>query len=202
MAFIKSTIMPGIAFEGRAIDSSTRPNIISQQSSSLPNTPFLHVRDLSSESKPPSPDVPSSNPSPVLSDSTKSLPTLRRRSPTAGCRFETGMAFSKRRMAYSMGTDLLEKAIVAPQEYLEPQEERRLTHDCKALYNRLIPTPESVKRRARFIQKLENLLDKQWPGSDIKVNVFGSSGNMLCTNDSDGSFPHILVQATGLADKE
>ena len=87
-----------------------------------------------------------------------------------------------------MGTDLLEKAIVTPQESLVPKDERRLTHDINELYNKLIPTPESAKRRAQFIVKLETHLNRQWPGSDIKVNVFGSSGNMLCTNDSDGRF--------------
>lgn len=91
-------------------------------------------------------------------------------------------------MPYSIGTDLLEKAIVTPQESLDPKDERKLTHDIRELYNKLIPTPESVKRRAQFIHKLETLLNKQWPGSDIKVNVFGSSGNMLCTNESDGWF--------------
>lgn len=178
--------MPGIAFERRPLESSTRPAVMSHQSSSLPNTPFPHVLDLSSESKLPSPNVSSSNPSPVLSDSNKSLPALRRRSPTAGCNFETGMAFSKRRMAYSMGTDLLEKATVAPQESLDRKQERRLTHDIRELYKRLIPTPKSVERRAQFIDKLENILNKKWPESNIKVNVFGSSGNMLCTHDSDG----------------
>lgn len=85
-----------------------------------------------------------------------------------------------------MGTDLLEKAIVTPQECLRPKDERRLTHDIRELYNKLIPTPESVSRRAQFVLKLETLLNKHWPDSDIKVNVFGSSGNLLCTNDSDG----------------
>ena len=188
MTLTQPTVMPGIPFEGRPFQASARPAIMSHQSTSLPNTPFPHVRDLSPVSNPPSSNVPSSNPSPVLSDSNKSLPPSRRRSPTAGCKFETGMAFSKRRMAYSMGTDLLEKAIVTPQESLDPKDERRLTHDIGELYNNLIPTPESVKRRAQFVHKLETLLNKQWPGSDIKVNVFGSSGNMLYTNDSDGWF--------------
>lgn len=89
-------------------------------------------------------------------------------------------------MPYSIGGDKLEKAKVGPKKYLNPKEEQKLSGDMRELYDRLLPSKESEERRARFVQKLEDLLNTRWPGSDIKVHVFGSSGNMLCTSDSDG----------------
>ena len=53
------------------------------------------------------------------------------------------------------------------------------------LYQRLLPSDESEERRARLVAKLERLLNEEWPGNDIKVNVFGSSGNLLSSSDSD-----------------
>lgn len=45
------------------------------------------------------------------------------------------------------------------------------------------------------MKKLEKILRGQWPGSDIKVHVFGSSGNLLCTTDSDG--PYVTLDHDG-----
>ncbi|KAI9873057.1 MAG: hypothetical protein M1830_000888 [Pleopsidium flavum] len=95
------------------------------------------------------------------------------------------MAYSRRRMPYSLGGDKLEKAKVTPKKYLNPKEEQKLSGDMRELYDRLLPSKESEERRAKFVQKLEDLLSTRWPGSEIKVHVFGSSGNMLCTSDSD-----------------
>ena len=75
-----------------------------------------------------------------------------------------------------------------PKKYLNPQEEEKLSGDMRELYDRLLPSAESEERRSKFVQKLESLLNKQWPRNDIKVHVFGSSGNMLCTSDSDGQW--------------
>ena len=73
-----------------------------------------------------------------------------------------------------------------PKKFLNPREEGKLSGDMRELYDRILPTRESDEKRARFVQKLDRILNQQWPGNDIKVHVFGSSGNMLCTNDSDG----------------
>ena len=73
-----------------------------------------------------------------------------------------------------------------PKKFLNPREEGKLSGDMRELYDRILPTRESDEKRARFVQKLDRVLNQQWPGNDIKVHVFGSSGNMLCTNDSDG----------------
>jgi DNA polymerase sigma len=89
-------------------------------------------------------------------------------------------------MPYSLGADLLpeEKEGLKPQLSLE--EEKKLTKDILEVYDRLLPSAESDDRRRRLVSKLEDLFNKQWPGSEIKVHVFGSSGNKLCSSDSDG----------------
>ena len=81
---------------------------------------------------------------------------------------------------------MLEKAKNAPKKYLDPTEDGKLSGDMRELYDRLLPSAESEDRRARFTQKLEMILNEQWPGNSIKAHVFGSSGNLLCTSDSDG----------------
>ena len=77
-----------------------------------------------------------------------------------------------------------------PKKYLNPVEEEKLSGDMRELYDRILPSDESDQRRAKFVQKLERILNQQWADSDIQVHVFGSSGNMLCTSDSDGRSWH------------
>ncbi len=89
-------------------------------------------------------------------------------------------------MPYSLGDEKLGRPPVEPKKSLDPDEEERLSGDMRELYDRLLPTKESEERRTRFINKLEKILNDQWPGNNIKVHVFGSSGNMLRTSDSDG----------------
>lgn len=97
------------------------------------------------------------------------------------------MAHFRRRMPYSLGSDMLPDEPGPLKEKLEPEKEAKLSRDIKELYQKLLPSPESEERRVKFVRKLEKLLDTQWPGNEIKVNVFGSSGNKLCTSDSDGT---------------
>lgn len=75
-----------------------------------------------------------------------------------------------------------------PKKALEPDEDDKLSGDMRELYDRLLPSEESEERRAKLVAKLEGILEKTWPGNDIKVNVFGSSGNLLSSTDSDGVF--------------
>ena len=49
----------------------------------------------------------------------------------------------------------------------------------------LLPSDESEERRSKLVKKLERILNDEWPGEDIKVHVFGSSGNLLSSSDSD-----------------
>ncbi|KAI9729862.1 MAG: hypothetical protein M1834_006611 [Cirrosporium novae-zelandiae] len=160
-----------------------RPGLQSQHSSSLPSTPYQHPRKLSFTSRSPSPTKRNASPRSVYSESNNPLPSLRR--PAAGCEFETGMANFKRRMPYSLGGDKLENAKTTPKKHLDQAEEAKVTKDMNALYDEIVPSNESDQKRVEFVAKLEKLLDKQWPGKDIKVHVFGSTGSRLATTDSD-----------------
>lgn len=96
------------------------------------------------------------------------------------------MAFSRRRIPYALGGDRLDRERSEVKKRLDPNEEEKLSGDMRELYDRILPSAESEERRARFVEKLERILNGQWPGNSIKVHVFGSSGNLLCTTDSDG----------------
>ena len=92
----------------------------------------------------------------------------------------------RRRFMYTEGGDKpLGKAKETPKVALEPHEEDKLSGDMRELYDRLLPSPESEDRRARLVKKLERILNEEWPDNDIRVNVFGSSGNLLSSTDSD-----------------
>lgn len=88
--------------------------------------------------------------------------------------------------------DMLEKAAVAPKAALNPDEEEKLSGDMRELYDRLLPSEESQKRRELLVEKLYRILNTEWPGNEFKVHVFGSSGNLLCTTESDGMYRHQL----------
>lgn len=167
-----------------AATSPSRQPGSSQQSSSLPSTPYQQPRGLPFQSRSPSPRRRSTSPHSTQSE-TNPLPSFRK--PLGGCKYETGMAFFRRRMPYSLGGDMLPEEKVGLKEKLTPEEEEALSADMRELYDRLLPSAESDDRRRQLVQKLEKLLNEQFPGSDIKVHVFGSSGNKLCSSDSDGT---------------
>lgn len=169
--------------------SASRPGFAPHHSSSLPSTPYQQSRRHSFDRRPPSPAKGARDHSPrsVHSES-DSKGSLRKATSHAICKYETSMAFSQRRVPYSVGGDKLERATSMPKKYLDPQEEEKLSGDMRELYDRLLPSTKSEERRLKFVPKLESLLNKQWPGNNIKVHVFGSSGNMLCTSDSDGQW--------------
>ncbi|KAL1974532.1 hypothetical protein VTN31DRAFT_4736 [Thermomyces dupontii] len=165
-----------------AATSPSRQPGSSQQSSSLPSTPYQQPRGLPFQSRSPSPRRRSTSPHSTQSE-TNPLPSFRK--PLGGCKYETGMAFFRRRMPYSLGGDMLPEEKVGLKERLNPEEEEALSADMRELYDRLLPSAESDDRRRQLVQKLDKLLNEQFPGSDIKVHVFGSSGNKLCSSDSD-----------------
>lgn len=102
------------------------------------------------------------------------------------CKFESGPEFRKRRIPYVEGGDKeLGPPKKEPKRTLDPQEEGKLSGDMRELYDRLLPSEESEQRRRQLVQKLDRILNEKWPGNDIKVNVFGSSGNLLSSTDSD-----------------
>lgn len=167
----------------------SRPVLVNHHSSSLPSTPYQHSRSLF-DSRSPSPEKVNGQRSPrsVHSESEGQVRSGEKGSFPVRCKYETGMAYSRRRIPYSVGGDQLERAKTMPKKYLNPAEEGKLSGDMRELYDRILPSRESDERRAKFKQKLEDILNEQWPGNDIKVHVFGSSGNMLCSSDSDGEF--------------
>jgi DNA polymerase sigma len=90
-------------------------------------------------------------------------------------------------MQYDIGDAPLDKPKEEPKKALNPNEEKKLSGDMRELYDRLLPSKESDKRRLLFVEKLEDILHKQWPDAEFKVHIFGSSGNLLCTSESDGT---------------
>ncbi|KAE8144470.1 zinc finger protein [Aspergillus avenaceus] len=179
----KASTMPWKLSTDTSSEAPTRPPLNSQQSNSLPSTPYQHARNLSFHSRSPSPPHGSTSPRSTHSESTHLPPSLRKT--FSGCKYETAMAFFRRRMPYSLGADLLPEEREGLKERLEPEEEQRLTADMLEVYDRLLPSAESDDRRRQLVRKLEKLFNDQWPGRDIKVHVFGSSGNKLCSSESD-----------------
>ena len=166
----------------------SRPNLVNHHSNSLPSTPYQHPRQLPLASRTSSPEhtLGAGSPRSTHSESNKTSHARGKIPFRQGCKYENGMALSRRRMAYSIGDELLERPKNPPKERLDRLEDRKLNGDMRELYSRLLPTPESESRRKHFIGKLQTILNDRWPGYNIGVHVFGSSGNLLCTSDSDG----------------
>ncbi|RDW74309.1 PAP/25A associated domain family [Aspergillus mulundensis] len=175
--------MPWSPSKEESSETPNRPALTSQQSNSLPSTPYQHARKISFHSRSPSPRHGSTSPRSTHSESTHIPPSARK--PFKGCKYETAMSFFRRRMPYSIGADVLPEEKEGLKQRLRPEEERKLTADMLEVYDRLLPSAESDSRRRRLVRKLEDLFNRQWPGCDIKVHVFGSSGNKLCSSDSD-----------------
>lgn len=157
------------------------------QSSSVPSTPHQHARDVRFPSRSPSPGRNLLSRAPTLQTPDTNGRQYPERTAPVVCKFETGAEFRKRRIPYKDGgNELLPSPSQEPKKALEPHEEDKLSGDMRELYDRLLPTDESEVRRAKLVEKLERILNEEWPGNDITVNVFGSSGNLLSSSDSDG----------------
>ncbi|KAI8958139.1 hypothetical protein F5Y11DRAFT_52885 [Daldinia sp. FL1419] len=168
--------------------SSISPSNLPAHSNSVPSTPQQHARKFSFESRDHSPNANQSHsPRSAYSETNGAVPSLRPLPPRhGGCKYETGLKHSRRRIPYSIGTDLLEKVdLQAIKSKLSEDDERKLTTDMRELYDRLQPTEKVEVKRRMLVQKLEKLLNDAWPGHDIRVHLFGSSGNLLCSDDSD-----------------
>ncbi|KAG8627423.1 hypothetical protein KVT40_004906 [Elsinoe batatas] len=155
------------------------------QSSSVPSTPHQHPRDLQFRARSPSPGRGLGPRSP-RANAARPLTSVPQQTQPVVCKFETGAEFRKRRIPYKDGgNDPLPSPKTRPKAALEPDEEDKLSGDMRELYDRILPSDESEERRAKLVKKLEKILNDEWPGNDIKVNVFGSSGNLLSSSDSD-----------------
>ncbi|TGO63391.1 hypothetical protein BCON_0013g00370 [Botryotinia convoluta] len=188
-----STAMPGKKFELTA-QLPPRPvaqhqnSTLSRESNSVPSTPHQHPRKFSfDESREPSPNASGSHsPRSAYSESNITLPSRPPPAQRRGCQYETAMASIRRRMPYSLGADRLEQLKDSDlKSKLSDEQERKLSIDMRELYDRLLPTAETDERRRKLVSKLEDMFNKEWPGHDIRVYVFGSSGNLLCTDASD-----------------
>ncbi|KAK4199844.1 hypothetical protein QBC40DRAFT_78714 [Triangularia verruculosa] len=158
------------------------------QSSSVPSTPHQHARKFSFESREPSPNATQNHsPRSAYSETNGNVPSLRPLPPRlGGCRFETAIPHSRRRMPYNLGTDRLEKGdLERIPSRLSEGNEKSLEAEMNDLYRVLLPTDEVETKRQKLVAKLEKLFNDEWPGHDIKVHLFGSSGNLLCSDDSD-----------------
>ncbi|CAP67680.1 uncharacterized protein PODANS_1_15710 [Podospora anserina S mat+] len=158
------------------------------QSSSVPSTPHQHARKFSFESREPSPNATQNHsPRSAYSETNGNVPSLRPLPPRlGGCRFETAIPHSRRRMPYNLGTDRLEKGdLERIPSRLSEENEKSLETEMNDLFRVLLPTQEVETKRQKLVNKLEKLFNDEWPGHDIKVHLFGSSGNLLCSDDSD-----------------
>ncbi|KAG0085277.1 hypothetical protein BGZ93_000756 [Podila epicladia] len=68
---------------------------------------------------------------------------------------------------------------------LPHESEAKLTMEILDLFEDLLPTEESHDRRTKLIQKIEHILQTEWPGQDIQAHPFGSTVNDLGTSSSD-----------------
>lgn len=102
------------------------------------------------------------------------------------CKYETGDEIRRRRIPYlQVYAEALGPPKREPKTTLQPQEQDKLSGDMRELYDRLLPSGESEQRRGTLLVKLQRILNDEWPGNEIRVNVFGSSGNLLSSTDSD-----------------
>lgn len=90
-------------------------------------------------------------------------------------------------------SELLSPAEQEPKKVLDPHEDDKLSGDMRELYDRLQPSVENTRKRHQFVQKVKHILDLEFPGNFFTVHVFGSSGNMLYTTDSDGIIATNLI---------
>lgn len=159
-------------------------------SSSVPSTPHQHARQFSFGSREPSPNAATNHsPRSAYSETNSTLPSLRPLPPRlGGCKYETAQINSRRRIPYSVGSDRLEKLdLRTVKGQLSEKEEETLAKDMRSIYDKLLPTDKVEKKRKALVDKLEKIFNDEWPGHDIKVHLFGSSGSLLCSDDSDGN---------------
>ncbi|CAG8433769.1 11086_t:CDS:2 [Ambispora gerdemannii] len=68
---------------------------------------------------------------------------------------------------------------------LSQQSEDTLSVDMLALYEELLPTAESIRRKEIFTNKIQLILNSEFPEYGIEVHAFGSFKNDLGSSDSD-----------------
>ncbi|KAK7701900.1 hypothetical protein SLS64_010034 [Diaporthe eres] len=161
----------------------------STQSISVPSTPHQRPRNFfeESESREPSPTVAQNHsPRSAYSEPNGGAASMPLRPFPKPCQYETASRHFRRRIPYSIGSDRLERRdLDKVKNNLSKDEERKLSTDMRELYDRLLPSAEVEENRKKLVQKLEQIFNDEWPGHEIRVHLFGSSGNLLCSDDSD-----------------
>lgn len=165
--------------------SSGRPKPFSYQSNSLPSTPRQHARDAPYRSRTPSPSKRRASQSPISLPSAARHPYRPTGPIAADCRFKTTQT-SRRRMDYS-SDELLGPAPEGLKTALSPAESDRLAKEIDELYRHLLPSQPGQLRREKVLAKLRSIIAKGLPEKKFDVHVFGSSGNLLFTDKSDGT---------------
>jgi hypothetical protein len=183
----KTMTMPptGPALAGGRRDMH-RPSIVSQHSSSVPSTPLQLARRYDTRSRSPSPNggLGSHSPRSVSSEANSTMPTLRPARPFK-CKFETNVGSLGRRRVPYHSSEILEKAVEEPKTALDPHEDDKLSGDMRELYDRLQPNHANTELRNTLVRKAQRILETEFPGNEFKVDIFGSSGNLLWTAESD-----------------
>lgn len=176
------------AAEDKAPSSgSSRPQLLSHQSNSVPSTPQQHAQDKSFNKRSPSPGKRRSSTSPSSTKSDSKLKTqLRRGTANLECRYMTTQT-SRRRIPYSIGDQLLERRD-PPRQWQLPEAKARLGASIDRLYTSLLPSDSNQDARAQVLDKIRRIIRTGFPERDFDVHIFGSSGNMLFTDKSDGGY--------------
>lgn len=164
-----------------------RPQLVAQQSNSVPSTPQQRPRQAPTGARTPSPvnRRASHSPRTVASDSAKSREQYRTGPVVTECRFKTTQP-SRRRIPYSIGDQVLDKPHESPKHRLTHDEHNRLGNNIERVYHTLLPSQPGQGRREQVLEKLRRIIGDGFPGRDFGVQVFGSSGNLLFTDQSDG----------------
>jgi DNA polymerase sigma len=112
------------------------------------------------------------------------MPALRPARPFK-CKFETNVGSLGRRRVPYHSSEILEKAVEEPKTALDPHEDDKLSGDMRELYDRLQPNHANTELRNTLVRKAQRILETEFPGNEFKVDIFGSSGNLLWTAESD-----------------
>ncbi|POS72623.1 PAP/25A associated domain family [Diaporthe helianthi] len=172
----------------------------STQSISVPSTPRQRPRTFfeGSESREPSPTVAQNHsPRSAYSEPNGGAVSMPPRPFPKPCQYETASRHFRRRIPYSIGSDRLDRVdLNKVKSSLSRDEELKLSTDMRELYDRLLPSAKVEENRKKLVQKLEQIFNEEWPGHEIRVHLFGSSGNLLCSDDSDGGMEQVVCVST------
>ncbi|CAG8802694.1 17422_t:CDS:2, partial [Gigaspora margarita] len=95
------------------------------------------------------------------------------------------MSYNKQVQCYYCNKVGHEYANCFSKQLINQDFECTLSNEMWKLYKKLLPTSIDEEKRKNFVKKIEGILNHEWPNFEIKVNMFGSSVNLLGTSTSD-----------------